>query len=524
MRTAAFWILWIASLSFAAWAALAPAGYLPYTWQWLSHLRYGAIWDPEQKAISQTVVLPELEAWAQAIAEDRPAAPGTYVHEDGTPIPPVDWRLLHDRYAARGIDIIQQPSYSLDGTGDPGPLISALLARQPFKLEELYRRIAQRLAACAPPTCDHQPRVAWVYVMFAEPNVMIHWPGGSQRARFKAGLAPSLAYDGPERGNMWLRNAMAQDSLFEAASGDSLGFGDTMTTVHRIAFAGQAGIVGADVYWEESQIQSLRWIVAASSLWAAVSALAIVYALVEIAATRSRMLRAGNGVCVTIDIVGWSRIDDVTERFDRQRALDAVLVRAFLYSTRQRLVRWSTGDGYHVLFMDHWGADMYREVLIFVREVLSRWDYRLGGGVAAGANLRISVGSHGAVRLRWRNGAWMCIGDRIVSAVRIDEVSKPHRQTDNSRWIVAVEQSFRNEARLAAKVEYDAMVREEIGPIAAADKAGQSHSFSLLRIEPRRGPAHRTLIARLLRSLAGLARRLSGWEPPVGDRVGEAGQ
>jgi hypothetical protein len=53
--------------------------------------------------------------------------------------------------------------------------------------------------------------------------------------------------------------------------------------------------------------------------------------------------------------------------------LDQVIVRAFLASTGQRLVRWSTGDGYHVMFMDHWGARLYRDVLVFACRLLSLW-------------------------------------------------------------------------------------------------------------------------------------------------------
>lgn len=146
-------------------------------------------------------------------------------------------------------------------------------------------------------------------------------------------------------------------------------------------------------------------------------------------------------------------------------------------------MRLSTGDGYHVLFLEHWGSNIYRDVLPFIRELLRRWDaWVKPDGSQKGETLRISIGTHGSVKVRRNDGDWVIIGDRIVSAVRIDEVSKVTKPTEHSHWTIAVEQSFKNEVRLATKSDYDAIIKTKQGPFTQRDKAGKEHTFSLLTL------------------------------------------
>jgi hypothetical protein len=68
--------------------------------------------------------------------------------------------------------------------------------------------------------------------------------------------------------------------------------------------------------------------------------------------------------------------------------------------------------------------------------------------------------------------------------VRIDEASKDVRDTNGGHRTVAVEQSFRNEMRVATAPEYEALVGAEEGPLERTDKSGRRHVFSVLRLEP----------------------------------------
>jgi hypothetical protein len=282
-----------------------------------------------------------------------------------------------------------------------------------------------------------------------------------------------------------LQDVLGREAAFSALEGDSLGMGDVMSTLRSVDINGTAGTLGADVYWEEGPIHSIRLSVVAYSMWALVSAGALVSSLLGFVFAWLAMRREGTGVCVTVDMMGWSKIDDVKERFKRQRVLDQILARAFFASTGQRLVRWSTGDGYHVMFMDHWGAKLYRDVLIFACRLLGLWESRMAGEAAdRRPQLRVSIGSHGAVTMSRRHGDWVAIGDRIVSAVRIDEVSKGLRVTNGSHRIVAVEQSFCNEMQHAAAPEYRAIVGSEEGPLERTDKSGKKHVFSVLWLKP----------------------------------------
>lgn len=478
-----YWIFWLACLSLAAWWAVAPAGYLPYTWQWLSHLHFEDVWTRDQRAVSDEV-MPVLEAFAEGLDVAHPEDITAVAHRSGYPVPSQEWKLLERRYSRRGVAVIAQPSYISYSTADVRRLAEELLGHRPLALRRLYRDVEARLRACAATVCDRRPHVAWVYLIAADAAIIVQWPGGNQHARYKAGHSPSLDYS-LSGSTEWLQDVHGHESTFSALEGDSLGMGDLMSTLRSVDINGTAGVVGADVYWEEGPIHSIRLSVVAYSTWVFVSAGALVFSLLGIAFAWIAMLREGTGVCVTVDMMGWSKIDDVKERFKRQQVLDQVLARAFLASTGQRLVRWSTGDGYHVMFMDHWGARLYRDVLVFACRLLSLWESRMAGEAdARRPPLRVSIGSHGAVTMSRRHGDWVAVGDRIVSAVRIDEVSKDSRVTNGGHRTVAVEQSFCNEMRHAAAPEYEALVGAEEGPLERTDKSGKSHVFSVLRLEP----------------------------------------
>jgi hypothetical protein len=478
-----YWIFWLACLSLGVWWAVAPAGYLAYTWQWLSHLRFEDVWTQDQRAVSDQVMA-ALEAFADSLDVVHPADFASVAHRSGDPIPSQEWNQLERRYSRRGVAIIDQPSYYSYAPADVRQFTEEILGHRPLALRRLYRDVEAHLRACAVTVCDRQPHVAWVYLLVKDPPMIVHWPGGNQNARYKAGQSPSLDYL-PRGSTEWLQGVFQNESFFSAREGDSHGMGDTMATLRSVDINGKAGMVGADVYWEEGPIHSIRMSAVAYSTWAFVSVGALLFSLLGFAIVWIAMLREGTGVCVTIDMKGWSKIDDVKERFKRQRMLDQVIVRAFLASTRQRLVRWSTGDGYHVMFMDHWGARLYRDVLVFACRLLSLWDSRMAGEAdARRPPLRVSIGSHGAVTMSRRHGDWVAISDRIVSAVRIDEASKDVRETNDGHRTVAVDQSFRNEMRLATAPEYEALVGAEEGPLERTDKSGRRHVFSMLRLEP----------------------------------------
>ena len=114
----------------------------------------------------------------------------------------------------------------------------------------------------------------------------------------------------------------------------------------------------------------------------------------------------------------------------------------------------------------------------------AHWSRMAGEANARRPALRVSIGSHGAVTMSRRHGDWVAMGDRIVSSVRIDEVSRDSRVTNGGHRTVAVEQSFCNEMRHAAAPEYEALVGAEEGPLERTDKSGKSHVFSVLRLEP----------------------------------------
>jgi hypothetical protein len=61
-----YWIFWLACLSLAGWWAVAPAGYVAYTWQWLSHLRFEDVWTQDQRAVSEQVMA-ALDAFAEEL-------------------------------------------------------------------------------------------------------------------------------------------------------------------------------------------------------------------------------------------------------------------------------------------------------------------------------------------------------------------------------------------------------------------------------------------------------------------------
>ena len=463
-----------------AWYFISPAGYLAYSWKYITHLRWPEIWLTEQKEVSNTAVLPELQKWKDDLgrASEQPE-----LHKTGETLLAPDWMELQRYYRGFGIEITDRVSYFSRTPGDDTQqFISMWGQKYPRKLQELHARLARNLAALKPELLRHHPQLVSVYLISRQPDCFIFWPGGNHYALYTAGFSPCIATGSTKETNDWRDAALKEPTTFEPTSGDSLGLGNTMITGVSFNFEGTRVFVAADVRWEDSSLGPIRLIVIFYDLWFILGIGGIALGSALQLGKSIRRGRPSDAVCITVSIDKQDSGGGLEERYIDQELIVRMADKAFKQSARQTtLLAWPSVGGYHLLFASGWGSEIYSDSIEFVICLLKIWG-RSPLDEAETATLRIAIGRHGPFIPYWVNGRLSPPWVRISSSAKIAELSRKHQAQEGGLvYRVVCEETYFDEAAKYLGTRLFEKMEPVGGTIDAQDGSGTKYTFRSLK-------------------------------------------
>jgi len=464
------------------WMALADIGYLAYTWQWITRFKNEEIWPSTQEQYARSVIWPVLNDAVDSLeaGKEFSAPPGSFSHDAESPIEDSYWMRVANRFASFGTSILPVVSYWGSDREAAKATTDTFLRRHGMFLQNVYARVNEAIRQNPQQSA---PEVVWAYVIFEHPDTLVYWPGGEQYRRYLLGASPSLKRSDPALRREWIKGKLSEERTVEAATGDSLGRGATMISTRSFLWNEGRAILAVDVQWMDAPLGAIMLPVLA---WTGVFVAAllgfVVLGVLELRRFFARRKEA-DGVAVTVDIVGWSKISSAAERFRVQFVLEDLVCRALRDVAGEASLRWFTGDGFHVLFSTAWRASIYRDPLTFVVRLQTCWaEAQLTDENGVPLELRSSIGCHGATTMRRRAAGWYVVGDRLVSAVRIDEVSKPNRPPSRDSAVVACHEAFHRELKLQMGASYDELVESTSEVQQGHDKQGIQHDYRWLHL------------------------------------------